>query len=105
MNFIEAWKKANGKEIIIKNEKGIKEHIRTDGNIKIAINTPYISNESLLSEKWEIKKETKVAWTVTYLDYEVVCSFVFLDREKMETFIKKNKDIKVIGIEKYIYEY
>jgi hypothetical protein len=107
MNFIEAWKKANGKEIIIKDEKGIKEHTRTDGNIKIYINSHYLSNESLLSEKWEVAKESKVIWVVTYkydnISYQAV---IFFTREEMDTWKEKNnRYVTIIGTEKYIHEY
>ena len=94
MNFIEAWKKANGKEIIIKDEKEVKEHIKTDGNIKISINTPALSTESLLSENWEVAKKTKVVWTMTVLDYNgAICAYVFDNRESMEKFTKKWKNV------------
>lgn len=99
MNFIEAWKKANGKKIevgrtIINTKKSITEQ------------TEILSELELLSDYWNIVKETKVIWTVTYISDGFYFASTFSDRTNMETWKENNKSrTRIIGVEKYIDEY
>jgi hypothetical protein len=106
MNFIEAWKKANGKTIVTRNECGnIENTVGTSGNIAGTIQ--HIGEKLILSEKWEVAKETKVVWTVTYISDEgFYFASTFSNRTNMETWKENNKSrTRIIGIEKYIDEY
>lgn len=104
MNFIEAWKKANGKRITRK--KGVTYCLNTKENKIHETAKIYLDNVDLLADDWEIVKETKVIWTVTWKEntgYYNAC--VFMDRPSMEEWKELHKSrIQVIGTEKYINE-
>lgn len=99
MNFIEAWKKANGKKIEIGNVV-----ISTKDSITAVVE---ILNEiELLSENWEITKKEIVIWTMTYYDKKEkkYRGIVFSSRKQMEEWTEENDDKRIIAINKHIDE-
>lgn len=103
MNFVEAWIKANGRKIT---RKVWLSYINTKEK-KITDVCSRMSDADLLADDWEVLKEEKVLWTVTFYNTVVNAynSLVFFSRKDMESWKKRHKNnIKLIATEKYIDE-
>ena len=112
MNIIEAWEKADGKAILIKDNIKTSTSKSNGDHKDIRKFICGLRNEELFSKDWEIDTKTRVMWVITYRNlpsFEGHISHnttIFFSRDFMESWKEQSKNnIKILGIEKYIDEY
>jgi hypothetical protein len=103
MNFLEAWKEAQGRRIVLTDTGRI---IQTTNNLKTFLldNLETIKTKDLISNNWTVKIDIVPIWAVTckFIESDFYYSFIFKDRDTMNKWKEFNKDkVKILGTERY----